>query len=43
LSGGDWKGLLKLIDEVRARISREMSRTVEVMSCYEAGYDDLWL
>jgi transposase len=43
LSGGDWKGLLKLIDEVRARISREMSRTVEVMSCYEAGYDGFWL
>src|SRR5215470_11645599 len=36
LSGGDWKGLLKLIDEVRARVSREMGRTVEVMSCYEA-------
>jgi transposase len=43
LSGGDWKGLLKLIDEVRARISREMGRTVEVMSCYEAGYDGFWL
>jgi len=43
LSGGDWKGLLKLIDEVRARVSREMGRTVEVMSCYEAGYDGFWL
>jgi transposase len=39
LSGGDWKGLLELIEEVRARVSREMGRTVEVMSCYEAGYD----
>ena len=29
LSGGDWKGLLKLIDEVRARVSLEMGRTVE--------------
>jgi transposase len=43
LSGGDWKGLLKLIDEVRARVSREMGRTVEIMSCYEAGYDGFWL
>jgi transposase len=43
LSGGDWKGLLKLIDEVRARVSREIGRTVEVVSCYEAGYDGFWL
>ena len=43
LSGGDWKGLLELIEEVRARVSREMGRTVEVMSCYEAGYDGFWL
>jgi transposase len=43
LSGGDWKGLLKLIEEVRARVSRETGRTVEVMSCYEAGYDGFWL
>src|SRR5215468_6249719 len=41
LSGGDWKGLLELIEEVRAHVSREMGRTVEVMSCYEAGYDML--
>ena len=31
LSGGDWKGLLELIEEVRARVSREIGRTVEVM------------
>jgi len=43
LNGGDWKGLLKLIDEVRGRVSREMGGTVEVMSCYEAGYDGFWL
>ena len=43
LSGGDWKGLLELIEEARARVSREMGRTVEVMSCYEAGYDGFWL
>lgn len=43
LSGGDWKGLLKLIEEVRTRVSRETGRTVEAMSCYEAGYDGFWL
>ena len=43
LSGCDWKGLLELIEEVRARVSREMGRAVEVMSCYEAGYDGFWL
>src|SRR5450631_820932 len=43
LSGGDWRGLLELIEEVRARVSREMGRAVEVMSCYEAGYDGFWL
>ena len=26
LSGGDWKGLLELIEEVRARVSRETDR-----------------
>ncbi len=43
LSGGDWKGLLKLIEEVQTRVSRETGRAVEVMSCYEAGYDGFWL
>ena len=43
LRGCDWKGLLELIEEVRARVSREMGRTVAVMSCYEAGYDGFWL
>src|ERR1700692_1894902 len=43
LSGGDWKGLLQSIEEVRARVGREMGRAVEVVSCYEAGYDGFWL
>ena len=43
LTGCKWKGLLELIEEVRARVSREMGRAVEVMSCYEAGYDGFWL
>ena len=32
LSGGDWKGLLELIEEVQTRASRETGRAVEVMS-----------
>ena len=43
LSGGDWKGLLDLMEEVRARVSRETGRAVDVLSCYEAGYDGFWL
>ena len=43
LKGCDWKGLLELIEEVRARVSRETGRAVEVISCYEAGYDGFWL
>jgi transposase len=43
LSGCDWKGLLELIEEVQARVSREMGRAVAVMSCYEAGCDGFWL
>ena len=43
LSGGDWRGLLDLMEEVRARVSRETGRAVDVISCYEAGYDGFWL
>ena len=31
LSGCDWKGLLELIEDVRARVSREMGRAVAVL------------
>jgi hypothetical protein len=43
LSGGDWNGPLDLMEEVRARVRRETGRTVDVISCYEAGYDGFWL
>src|SRR5260370_30986523 len=43
LTGCKWKRLVELIEEVRARISRETGRAVEVISCYEAGYDGFWL
>jgi transposase len=37
------KGLLELIERLRARITRATGRMVEVISCYEAGYDGFWL
>ena len=39
----DAKALLELIERVRSRVAREFGRPVEVMSCYEAGYDGFWL
>jgi transposase len=39
----DWNGLRELIDKVRTRVGRELKRPVEVVSCYEAGYDGFWL
>jgi transposase len=39
----DAKALLELIERVRIRVARELGRPVEVMSCYEAGYDGFWL
>jgi len=41
--GGDWKGLLELLQRVRARVARAVGRPVEVIACYEAGYDGFWL
>src|SRR5258707_15380961 len=43
LIGCKWKRLLELIEEVQARVNRETGRAVEVVSCYEAGYDGFWL
>ena len=39
----DWKGLLELIARIRTRVARELKKRVEVISCYEAGYDGFWL
>ena len=39
----DAKALLELIERVRSRVVRELGRPVEMMSCYEAGYDGFWL
>jgi transposase len=43
VKAGDAKGLLELIERVRTRVARQQRRSVEVMSCYEAGYDGFWL
>jgi transposase len=39
----DWKGLLELMERIRTRVIQELNRPVEVISCYEAGYDGFWL
>jgi transposase len=35
----DWKELLQLINRIRKRVSEELKKPVEVISCYEAGYE----
>ena len=39
----DGKELLDLCERIRARVVREMKKRVEMVSCYEAGYDGFWL
>src|SRR5204862_5769531 len=39
----DGKGHLDLCERIRTRIAREMKKPVEIISCYEAGYDGCWL
>src|ERR1700759_4648656 len=43
LKACDWKELLKLCERIGARIARELKKDVELVSCYEAGYDGFWL
>ena len=43
LQACDWKGLLELIARIRTRAIQALNRPVEVISCYEAGYDGFWL
>ena len=43
LQACDWKELLELIERIRTRVSQTFSRPMEVISCYEAGYDGFWL
>jgi transposase len=39
----DGKGLLDLCERIRTRVARETKKHVEIVSCYEAGYDGFWL
>jgi transposase len=39
----DWKELLELIERIRKRVAQELKKPVEVISCYEVGYDGFWL
>jgi transposase len=43
LKPGDWKELLKLSERIRTRVAGELKKRVDVVSCYEAGYDGFWL
>src|SRR6201993_3135271 len=43
LEACDWKGLLDLCERIRTRVAKEMKKPVEIISCYEAGYDGFWL
>jgi transposase len=43
LKACDGEELLALVGQVRSRMSRAGYGPIEVMSCYEAGYDGFWL
>src|ERR1700760_371133 len=43
LKPGDGKELLDLCERIRMRVARETKKRVEMVSCYEAGYDGFWL
>jgi hypothetical protein len=43
LKGCDWKGLLEWIKRIRTHVTKELGRSVAVVSCYEASYDWFWL
>lgn len=43
LAGGDTDELLTLIARKRDQAQTALARPVQVMSCYEAGYDGFWL
>ena len=43
LKACDGKELLDLCGRIRTRVARETKKRVEIVSCYEAGYDGFWL
>jgi transposase len=42
LKACDGKELLDLCERIRTRVARETKKRVEIVSCYEAGYDGFW-
>jgi transposase len=43
LKPSDGKELLDLCERIRTRVAKETTKRVEMVSCYEAGYDGFWL
>ena len=43
LKPGDGRELLDLCERIRTRVARETNKRVEIVCCYEAGYDGFWL
>jgi transposase len=43
IGGGDTDKLMALIEKKREQAARQLGRTVQVVSCYEAGRDGFWL
>jgi transposase len=43
LEACNWRELLDLCERIRTRVAREAKKRVEVVCCYEAGYDGFWL
>lgn len=43
LPAGDGGALLDLLNKTRRRVAAALGRAVEIVSCYEAGYDGFWL
>jgi transposase len=39
----DPQALLELIERICTRVARDTGRPIEMVSCYEAGYDGFWL
>ena len=43
ITGGDAPALLRLIEAARRRAEASLGGEVQIVACYEAGYDGFWL
>lgn len=43
VDGGDYRGLLALLEKIRTRAADRLGTAPAIVSCYEAGYDGFWL